>query len=569
MQRLSIARSLRLALIALTLALALVAALGTATLYNSRQTYENKLEQTSALATAAANLAGAGIAEEEVLRDARGPQAAAARAQVAAAYSSAAHTATSLAQADPVSARLVQAQIAAQNEARTLALTNRLAAANAVTGPLARARGLATQLQQRQLARQAQARAQARSASRRALLLIIIAGALAVIGALALITVLVRSMRRPLDELVQATHSLAEGRLEQRVNPSGPRELQDLAGAFNQMGDDLATAQRRVEEERARLAATIESLGDALIVTEPGSNTIAAVNPRATELVPELTVGSETDSEDSPLPPEQSALQREMLIDHGGRSLAVTAAKLGSDNEGVVWTVRDMSERARLERAKSEFVATASHELRSPLTSIKGFVELLQRSPEHMSERQREFVEIILKSTDRLVELVNDLLDVARIEADHVEINRRPIDVGEVVQEVVELMEPRVREKDQHLSSYVAPILPPGLADPGRVRQIVANLLTNAHLYTPDGGRVRIGLAAHGEAVALTVTDDGRGMAEEERERAFERFYRAADGDPGHGTGLGLAIVRSLVDLHGGSVELDSEPGRGTTVTVL
>ena len=95
-----------------------------------------------------------------------------------------------------------------------------------------------------------------------------------------------------------------------------------------------------------------------------------------------------------------------------------------------------MSEHARLERAKSEFVATASHELRSPLTSIKGFVELLQRSPEGMSERQREFVEIILKSTDRLVELVNDLLDVARIEAQHVEINRRPIDVGEAVHEV-------------------------------------------------------------------------------------------------------------------------------------
>ena len=171
-------------------------------------------------------------------------------------------------------------------------------------------------------------------------------------------------------------------------------------------------------------------------MTEPGSTTVATVNPRAVELVPELTVGSDTEGDDSPLPPEQSALQREMLIEHDGRSLAITAAKLGSDSQGVVWTVRDMSERARLERAKSEFVATASHELRSPLTSIKGFVELLQRSPESMSERQREFVDIILKSTDRLVELVNDLLDVARIEAQHVEINRRPIDVGEVVHEV-------------------------------------------------------------------------------------------------------------------------------------
>jgi len=569
MQRLSIAHSLRVALVALTLALAAIAALGVASLYNSRQTYENKLEQTSSLATAAANLAGAGIAEEEVLRDARGPQAAAARAEVASAYRTAASTATDLAKPDPASERLVRAQIAAENKARILALTGQLPAATAVNGPLATARALGTRLQARQLTRQAQARSQARSDSRRALTLIVVAGVLALAGALALITVLVRSMREPLDELVQATHSLAEGHLDQRVNPSGPRELQDLAGAFNQMGEDLATAQHRIEEERARLATTIESLGDALIVTEPGCNKIAAVNPRAAELVPELAIGSETDGEASPLPPEQSALLHEMLIEHHGRSLAVTAARLGHDDQGVVWTVRDMSERARLERAKSEFVATASHELRSPLTSIKGFVELLQRSPENMSERQREFVDIILKSTDRLVELVNDLLDVARIEADHVEINRRPIDVGEVVRDVVELMEPRVHEKHQKLSSYVAPTLPPALADPGRVRQIIANLVTNAHLYTPEGGDIHVGVEPDRAWVQIVVADSGVGMNDEEVSRVFDRFYRAGNRSGSNpGTGLGLSIVKSLVDLHFGQVSVESEPGVGSTFKV-
>ncbi|HEY1516934.1 MAG TPA: ATP-binding protein [Solirubrobacteraceae bacterium] len=570
MQHLSIARSLRLALVALTLALALVAALGIASLYNSRQTYENKLEQTSSLATAAANLASAGIAEEEVLRDARGPTAPAARSQVAATYRNAAATARTLAEGDPRSEHLVSAQVAAEDQARRLATTGQLPAATAVSGPLARARGLATQLQTRQLIREAAAREQARGDSRRALVLIIVAGVLALAGALALITVLVRSMRRPLDELVDATHSLAEGKLERRVHPSGPRELQDLGGAFNQMGEDLATAQHRIEEERHRLAVTIESLGDALIVTEPGSSRIATVNPRAADLVPELVVGGQVDGEDSPLPPEQSALRREMLIDHGGRSLAVTAAKLGSVDAGVVWTVRDMSERARLERAKSEFVATASHELRSPLTSIKGFVELLQRSPESMSDRQREFVDIILKSTDRLVELVNDLLDVARIEADHVEINRRPIDVGEVVAEVVELMEPRMLDKHQQLSSYVAPTLPPALADPGRVRQIVANLLTNAHLYTPEGGNIHVGVEPDRAWVQIVVADSGVGMNDEEISRVFDRFYRAGNRSGSNpGTGLGLSIVKSLVDLHYGQISIESEPGRGSAFRVL
>jgi signal transduction histidine kinase/HAMP domain-containing protein len=567
MQRLSIARSLRLALVVLTLALALVAALGIASLYNGRQRYENRLIATSDLATAGANLAGAAVAEEEVLRDAGGPTAATAKRQMAAAYDRAAATATALARGDPPSERLVQAQIAAVHRAVAAASTGSFS--TAVSGPLARARRLAAQLQTRQTTRQAQARSQARSDSRRALLLVIVAGVLALGGALALITVMVRAMRRPLDDLVQATHSLAEGKLEQRVEPSGPRELQDLAGAFNAMGQDLATAQSRIEEERRRLAVTIESLGDALIVTEPGSSVIATVNPRAAALVPELTVGGRVDDEDSPLPREEAALAKETLIEHDGRSLAVTAARLGSADAGTVWTVRDMSERARLEQAKSEFVATASHELRSPLTSIKGFVELLERSSDGMSARQREFIDIILKSTDRLVELVNDLLDVARIEADHVEINRRPIDVGEVVHEVVELIAPRVEAKQQTLTSYVSPTLPPAMADPGRIRQIVANLLTNAHLYTPEGGTIHIGVEPDRAWVQIVVQDSGVGMTKEETERIFDRFYRAGHRSGSNpGTGLGLSIVKSLVDLHAGQIAVESEPGRGTIFRV-
>ncbi len=172
--------------------------------------------------------------------------------------------------------------------------------------------------------------------------------------------------------------------------------------SFNQMGEELAGAQRRIEDQAQRLAATPESLGDALVVTEPHSTRIATVNPRVDELVPELKVGGTVDGPDSPLSALDAALGSEAIIEHRGRSLSVTAAMLGNA-DGVVWTVHDMSKRARLERAKSEFVATASHELRSPLISIKGFVELLGRTPENMSERQREFVEIILGSTDRLV----------------------------------------------------------------------------------------------------------------------------------------------------------------------
>jgi signal transduction histidine kinase/CheY-like chemotaxis protein len=548
-RRLSIARSLRLALIGLTVALALLAALGVAGLYNARQSYESTLSTSASLATAAANLQTAAIAEQEVLRDVHGSGAPAARAQAAAAYRAAAATATALARGDPKSELLVRQQIAA--------------------GPTFAAGTFAARVQARQRTRQAQARGRSRSDSRRAVILVALAGVLALVAALVLISLLVRSMRRPLDELLQATRGLAGGDLNARVEPSGPRELRELGTAFNAMGEDLVSAQRQIDEQRHRLEVTIESLGDALLVTEPGSPVIAAVNPSVARLVPELTVGDRVDASGSPLPPLDAALASETIIEHGGRTLAVTAAKLPEEPPGVVWTVRDTTERARLERAKSEFVATASHELRSPLTSIKGFVELLHRTPAGMSDRQREFVEIILKSTERLTDLVNDLLDVARIEADRVDIKRRPVDVGEAVSEVAELMGPQLAAKNQRLSVHVAPATGLALADSARVRQIAANLLTNAHLYTGEGGRIEVSLERDRAWVKLVVQDTGVGMTAEQRSRIFERFYRAREGSTAPGTGLGLSIVKSLVELHDGQVEVDSEPGRGSTFTVL
>jgi signal transduction histidine kinase/FixJ family two-component response regulator/HAMP domain-containing protein len=568
MGRLSIARSLLLALIGLAIVLAGVAAGGIVSLYNARQHYDSVLSQSSDLATAVANLASAGVVQVEILHDARGPNASTARGQAAQAFTRAAQNAAALAASDPVSAHLVAQQIALQTTAAAQA-RSRPGIAGAGDVAMAQAAGVANQLQARQRAREEAASRNDHRQAQDAITIVILAGVLALIAALALIVVVVHSMRSPLDELVSATGELAAGRLDRRVEPAGPRELRELGLAFNAMGQDLADAQRGIEDERRRLAITIESLGDGLIVTEARSNAIATVNPRAAELVPELAPGDTVDKQGSPLPSLTAALEREVSIEHAGRTLAITAAPLGGAG-GVVWTVRDATERARLERAKSEFVATASHELRSPLTSIKGFVELLERSPEQMSARQREFIEIVRRSTDRLVELVNDLLEVARIEADHVEINRRPIDVGEAVHELAELMGPRIDAKHQKLGVYVAPTLPLALADPERIRQVIGNLLTNAHLYTPEGGRIHVGVEADRAWVRIVVADSGIGMTPAETERAFERFYRARSGsETTAGTGLGLSIVKSLVDLHHGQIHVESEPGHGTTFRVL
>jgi len=223
------------------------------------------------------------------------------------------------------------------------------------------------------------------------------------------------------------------------------------------------------------------------------------------------------------------------------------------------------------ERARSEFMATASHELRSPLTSIKGFAELLTRGPYASSipARPREFVEIIGRSADRLVDLVNELLDVARLNSDQTAVDRRPVDVGEAVRETVELLSARIAGKRQQLEITIAPTLPPALADANKLRQVISNLVTNAHLYTPDGGRIRVGADADRAWVRIVVADSGIGMTAEEAEHVFERFYRAPGRNGGvPGSGLGLAIVKSLIDLQGGEVSVTSRPGGGSAFEV-
>lgn len=565
--RLPLASTLTLALVGLTLVLGLIAALGIGNLYSARQDYEDALARTYELEAASARLLAAGVVEEAALvTTTRRGEALRRRARDA--FGARAADALDLARGDDASLRAVRERVDAEVRARSLARAARgrpsARARKRLMNALALARSAGEDLTARQEVRREAARDTAQDATRTALLTAAGAGVLALLGALALIAALIGSIRRPLDNLVSATQRLAAGDLSERVDPSGPRELRELDMAFNTMADRLQRAQQRVEAEREKLSVTIESLGDALVVCD-SQGRVSAVNRRAEEIVPALSVGVDVRQDPGILPELREALEAEVVVDQGARTLSITAARLG-DGEGVVWALRDISERARLDRMKSDFVATASHELRSPLTSIKGFVELLDRS-ESLGPREQEFVGVILQSTDRLVDLVNDLLDVARLEAGRMEVHPRLFDLAEVIHEVAALMGPRLAAKDQRLDLDLPPGLPRALADPMRVRQIVINLVSNAHQYTHEGGRITVTADREGTQLAVAVADDGRGMTQEDMDHVFERFVRRGEG--GHGTGLGLSIVRSLVELQGGSIDVRSARGEGTTFTVL
>jgi signal transduction histidine kinase len=290
-------------------------------------------------------------------------------------------------------------------------------------------------------------------------------------GAALLFSGLIASMRRPLEELVEASGRLAGGDLDARVKVGGLTETATLGAAFNEMAAEL---QRRA------------------------------------------------------------------------------------------------GERDQLETMKDEFVLTASHELRSPLTSVQGFAELLMLERDKLSPTQADTVEIILDNTRHLVRLLNDLLDLARSDAGRLTIKPAPTDVASLVEDAVRTMRSQTEVREQSLEQRIEPGLPQVSVDRDRIRQVLVNLLTNAHEYSPAGASIEVTAAHRNSQVELAVSDDGPGMAADQVEHIFERFTRGDAGLTQHvgGTGLGLAISKSLVELHGGTIAAESAPGEGSTFRV-
>jgi len=310
------------------------------------------------------------------------------------------------------------------------------------------------------------------SADTRDTALLVAAGLIAgLTGALLLFSGLISSMRRPLEELVDAAGRLAAGDRSARVAVGGLAETATLGAAFNEMADELE---------------------------------------------------------------------------------------------------REASRRDQLDRLKDEFVLTASHELRSPLTSVQGFAELLMMDRDSLTPKQAETVEIILDNCRHLVRLLNDLLDLARSDAGRLGITPRPTEVAPLIEDVVRTMRAQTDGTNQILTQEIEPGLPLIHAEADRIRQILVNLLTNAHEYSPEGASIEVTARVSGAEVEISVTDNGPGIPEQQLEHIFERFVR---GDAGltqrvGGTGLGLAISKSLVELHGGTIAAESTAGVGSTFSL-
>ncbi len=236
---------------------------------------------------------------------------------------------------------------------------------------------------------------------------------------------------------------------------------------------------------------------------------------------------------------------------------------------GAVGVGRDISELKRLERVKSEFVASVSHELRTPLASILGYAEILLRGrPGPLTDVQQEFLQTILEGSRRLKLLVDDLLDVSRIEVGKFRMNFDDVDLEDVIERAEETIRPLAAKADIAVKVELPPNLPMIEGDAQRIGQVMDNLLSNAVKFSHAGGCVCVGVDEEDAALCVIVRDEGIGIPQEDIAHLFSRFYRASNAEPNRrsGTGLGLYIARAIVEGHGGHIQAESSPGQGTTL---
>jgi two-component system NtrC family sensor kinase len=230
--------------------------------------------------------------------------------------------------------------------------------------------------------------------------------------------------------------------------------------------------------------------------------------------------------------------------------------------------MQDITELKELDRIKSEFVSMVSHDLRSPLTAILGYIELITRVGP-VNETQKEFIRHVQVSVQNITSLISDLLDLGRIEAG-MDTRNEFISMGVVLQHVVDTFIPLAKEKEQQLSIDIPGNLPKVLGSPVHLRQVVGNLIGNAYKYTPRGGMIGLKAMVNEGQVIFQVSDNGPGIPPADQPFIFDKFYRAANVESDiPGTGLGLAIVRSIVESHGGRVWVESVLGQGTVFTVM
>lgn len=383
----------------------------------------------------------------------------------------------------------------------------------------------------------------------------------------------------------------------QQLNQTLEQRIAERTHELEQEKERLSHALRQQELESAQKQAILVSIADGVIACDLTGSILLVNSATESILGQPLAVLAQksafelfesfeesgqqkilrilTDSFDRPTDPHRPLSEmQEVILESGRRTISarLTVARTTDQSPiGVVIVLRDITPEVEADRAKSEFISTVSHELRTPMTSIKGYTDLLrQEAIGPLNKRQRHFLKTVQRNADRLSMLINDLLDISRIEMDRVDLHLEDIQLEILVDQVVESLLLPAQNKRLELTMQAAPCLPKVRAAWDRITQVLVNLVGNAIAYTERGG-VHISLQEVNGAVQISVADTGIGIKPEELPRIFDRFYRSDHEvvQANSGTGLGLAIARSYIEMHNGRLWVESEPGKGSVFTIV
>ena len=398
------------------------------------------------------------------------------------------------------------------------------------------------------------------------------AAAVLMLAALAGLAV-ARLLGRRIQGLAGTASTLARGDLTARAADVAPQELTSLGRSLNAMAERLEGLVAETLSDRDRARALVSSLAEGVLaVGDTGEVTVA--NTSAQRLL-----GLPSGAESVTIAELPEPVREAVAAGREGRADGPTEARLpggiealisvsaASRGAGVVLTLRDVTEEHRLARARRDLIANVSHELKTPLTAIKGFMELLENE-ELSSERREEFLGLMSQEVARLERLVAEQLELARLDAGAIALELQAVDLGELAGEVAASRRLLAEREGIELIAGPGPVAVSVLADPARIEQILLILLDNAVRHTPIAGKITVAVSTEGRFGTVSVRDTGTGIPYEAQEFVFDRFFQAEASRAGQGIGLGLAIARGLAEAHGGSIDVRSTPQVGTVFTV-
>ncbi len=404
-----------------------------------------------------------------------------------------------------------------------------------------------------------------------------IAAAVVAFLAVVLAYLIARRSTRSIRNLTDAARKLAAGDLDHRIPAGSSEETQELAEAFNAMAAALKQMITESSSQRDRLSTVLATMSDGVVLIDASGN-ISLQNPAAEELLalsaPQSSVARfvevvrdhELNSLVALCQQAGSPQHLELELSPSRRYLSVIASPLASPaGDRVLLVLHDLTQARRVETTRREFVANVSHELRTPLASVKAAVETLENGALAEPDVAAQFMERIHRNVDRMTRMVEELLNLSRLESGEAVLHLESLDIHKPLAEAVELHRPLANARNVRLSVQPAVGLPRAIGDEARLQQVVSNLVENAVKFTGPGGTVRVDTLANNGNIEVQVKDSGVGIAPEHLPHAFERFYKIDRSREDRGTGLGLAIAKHIVEAHGGRIWAESREGEGST----